>query len=350
MRDKPLIPLRPTGSLIPVVSTSGIYATKALTAFAPTTTAIAAIDELTSGALWDATLNLDLKLRTSAGTAFQDFFSSVLEKSLGEDFVRIRPYGSLGDRGCDGYRPSTGCVYQSYGAVNGATNAVTTLVRKIEDDFAKAYGDPELGPLMKEWRFAHNLSAGTPIEASLAIEALAAKHPKIKFGLIGPAAIMDASFQLPLAKLEQIIGPTQEPFHVSVEITELRKLVVALARDADSAVVASLDLRPVPVKKLEYNKLPRRWKITIEIGWQDTHVVDEYINGHPDPTVGDRIAAFFRTRYQDLKLQELDPGAIMDHLLLVIVGYGTSTHSRMIAAYALLAFLFENCEIFDRGE
>ena len=349
MSDKFPIVLSQTGGLVQNGLAPSVYGTKDLAAYG-SSYPIAAIDQLTAGALWDATLNLDLKLRTSTGTAFQDLLSTVLEKSLGDDFVRIRPFGSLGDRGCDGYRPSTGCVYQSYGALNGETNAVATLVGKIKDDFAKAYADDELGPLMKEWRFAHNLSAGTPIEASLAIDELASKHPTIKIGLVGPPAIMDSAFQLPIAKLEQIIGPTQEPFHVSVAVAELRQLVAVLARDADTVVAESVDLRPVPVKKLEYNKLPWRWKNTIEMGWKDTHVVGEYIDNHADPTIGDRIATLFRTRYKDLKLQELEPGGIMDHLLMVVVGYGTVTHPRMVAAYALLAFLFENCEIFERGE
>jgi hypothetical protein len=60
---------------------------------------------------------LELKLRRSHGEAFQAFFSEVMQKAHGSDFVRLRPYGSLGDKGCDGYRASTGHVYQCYGAI-----------------------------------------------------------------------------------------------------------------------------------------------------------------------------------------------------------------------------------------
>ena len=32
------------------------------------------------------------------GTAFQDFFSTVMEKLHGDDFIRVRPLGRMGRR------------------------------------------------------------------------------------------------------------------------------------------------------------------------------------------------------------------------------------------------------------
>ncbi len=46
---------------------------------------------------------LELKLRKCSGDAFQDFFSVTMAEAHGSDFVRVRPYGVLGDKGCDGY-------------------------------------------------------------------------------------------------------------------------------------------------------------------------------------------------------------------------------------------------------
>jgi len=47
---------------------------------------------------------LELKLRKSSGDAFQAFFSDMMEKKHSTDFVRVRAFGSIGDKGCDGYR------------------------------------------------------------------------------------------------------------------------------------------------------------------------------------------------------------------------------------------------------
>jgi hypothetical protein len=73
---------------------------------------------------------LELKLRKSIGDAFQEFFSAMMAKLHSDDFVRVRPFGSLGDKGCDGYLQSCGQVFQCYGALNPR---VAPWKRPIED-------------------------------------------------------------------------------------------------------------------------------------------------------------------------------------------------------------------------
>ena len=62
---------------------------------------------------------LELKLRKCNGDAFQDFFSTVMSRVHGDDFVRVRPMGQIGDKGCDGYLRSSGQVFACYGALDG---------------------------------------------------------------------------------------------------------------------------------------------------------------------------------------------------------------------------------------
>jgi hypothetical protein len=45
-------------------------------------------------------------MRKLNGDAFQDFFCTVMQEVHPGDFVRIRPFGKLGDKGCDGYLPT----------------------------------------------------------------------------------------------------------------------------------------------------------------------------------------------------------------------------------------------------
>lgn len=47
---------------------------------------------------------LELRLRKCNGNAFQNFFSTVMAQLHGDDFVRVRPFGKLGDKGCDDYQ------------------------------------------------------------------------------------------------------------------------------------------------------------------------------------------------------------------------------------------------------
>ena len=48
---------------------------------------------------------LRLKLKQTSGDAFQEFFTTMMAKGHGDEFVRVRPYGQ---KGCDGYLQSNG--------------------------------------------------------------------------------------------------------------------------------------------------------------------------------------------------------------------------------------------------
>ena len=77
---------------------------------------------------------LELKLRKCNGESFQDFFADVMAKVHSSDYVRVRPFGSAGDKGCDGYLQSSGQVFACYGALNGSAGRVSYLIGKMGDD------------------------------------------------------------------------------------------------------------------------------------------------------------------------------------------------------------------------
>ncbi len=131
---------------------------------------------------WQYKLSFDLKIRNAYGVAFQDFFSTVMEMAHGNDFVRVRPFGSLGDKGCDGYLSSTGSVFQCYGKLEDAPTSVATVVKKLGDDYALAAS--HLIAVMKGWHFAHNLVNGLPIEAVQKIEAMKQNFPNMSLALL----------------------------------------------------------------------------------------------------------------------------------------------------------------------
>ncbi len=48
-----------------------------------------------------------LRIYQTNATEFQSFFEDIMQKAF-PDFQKIRPYGKVGDRGNDGYRPDAG--------------------------------------------------------------------------------------------------------------------------------------------------------------------------------------------------------------------------------------------------
>lgn len=290
---------------------------------------------------------LELRLRQSHGDAFQDFFSIVMGHLHGDDFVRVRPFGKLGDKGCDGYLKSEGQLFQCYGALNGETRQVAKLTKKMTDDFGTAA--TKLAEIMREWHMVHNLIEGVPAEAITTLKALETANPKIEFGFIGLEGFAERVFMLTPQQIGSLLGPAASQSDAkNLDIATLRKLIHDLAATADTAQPEAVDLRPVPVDKLAYNQLPNHWKSLVSGGWMNAPIVSLYFERHPDPLMGDKVAALFKDKYNYFKAQHLSPGDIMAALFELVTGIGNVLPQQQVAAQALLAFLFENCDIFER--
>lgn len=289
---------------------------------------------------------LELRLRQSHGDAFQDFFSVVMGQLHGSDFVRVRAYGKLGDKGCDGYLQTTGQLFQCYGALNGEINKVATLTKKIKDDFATAKA--KLGGIMKEWHMVLNLVDGVPVAAVETLEALKAANPGIKIGLIGKEGFEERVFGLSGERIASMLGLAATPVEAkTLDVAVLRKLVDDLALSA-SPPLNSVDLNLVPVGKLIHNGLPTHWQMFVRSGWANAPIVASYFARHPDPLKGDQVGALFTQKYQSLKGQNLMPSTIMTALLELVTGQGPVLPQNQVAAQALLTHFFESCDIFER--
>jgi len=290
---------------------------------------------------------LELRMRKCNGDAFQDFFCSMMLKVHSDDFVRVRPFGQLGDKGCDGFLRSGGQVFQCYGALDGGSNnKVAYLIKKMEDDYLKAVNT--IAPIMKEWHMVHNFVDGLPVEAVEKLEEMGKKDQKRKLGFLSIEGFSERIFALPLVDIEDLLGPaatTQDT--QNLQAVELRDLIAAVAAATDEIRPTAEPIGPVPFEKLVFNKLPGHWHSLIAGGWQNAHHVAAYLNGHYDPLTGERIAQLFRNHYRYLKAQKLQPSAIMAELYEMITGIGNVTPARQVAAQAILAFLFESCDIFE---
>ncbi|HEX3430793.1 MAG TPA: ABC-three component system protein [Rhizomicrobium sp.] len=291
-------------------------------------------------------LSFELKVSRSYGIQFQDFFSTVMEKYHGTDFVRIRAFGSLGDKGCDGYVQSTGATYQCFGKSHDSSVNVQKLVDKVGDDYATAA--THLNSIMKEWHFAHNLVDGLPVNVVQKIELLRSDNPHHKFGLIGPSGLEVLVLQLSPDDLHPLLGPaaTAEDTR-NLQLEEVRDLIQNLMAKIDAKPNISGPITPVPTTKLEFNKLPAHWVGLIRLGMQNAGYVQQYIDEHRDPEVGERLAKIFGDQYRTLKLEGLAPVAIMNSLYERVTGVGSVTAQRQVAAQALLSHLFESCDIFE---
>jgi len=147
------------------------------------------------------------------------------------------------------------------------------------------------------------------------------------FGLLGPVATAEDSRNL--------------------RMDEVRDLVDALMRSIDAGPGTVGEIKPVPREKLVFNALPHHWCGLIAAASQNAPYLRQYFDQHPKPETGEDIAKAFAERYTSLKQENLLPGPIMDRLYEHITGVGSVSAQRQVAAQAILAYLFDACDIFE---
>lgn len=230
--------------------------------------------------------------------------------------------------------------------MNGAKDKVNYIIGKMKEDFEKA--KEKLSSIMKEWHMVHNLVDGLPIDAVQTLDKLKAANPQIHFGFIGLEGFEARINSLDDAVIGQLLGPvaTNEDAQ-NLHVEELRDLIKGLVDATDKSKPNLEEIVPVPVDKLDANDLPNHWKSIIAGGWQNAHIVAAYIDQHTDPLIGENIANIFNERYEYLKAQDLEPATIMDALYEFVAGLGSVAPARQVASQALLAHLFESCDIFE---
>lgn len=289
-------------------------------------------------------LALELKLRRLYGTAFQDFFSDLMQRRYSSDFVPTRPYGARGDKGCDGYLLSSGELFQCYGKVDDAAFNVASTTEKIVDDFGKA--KTNFGQIMKHWRFVHNLIDGVPSEVITTISNLT-NGSAFQWGIAGREWFMDTMFALKEPDIVSFLGPAANvEDSYGLDVNEVKELLAGLTQ-GDEAPLDEGDPRPVPVDKLDFNHLNNDWRAFIRAGSPNSTHVKKYCDRHPNFEFEKLVARKFNDKYKELKAQQLEPDAIMAELFHRTAGEGIISPRRYIATQAVLAHVFDACDIFE---
>lgn len=129
------------------------------------------------------TLQFVSRIYLLAGIEFQTFVERLLSEKY-DDFDRVRPYGSLGDGGNDGYQRKEGIFYQVYSPLDPKERAYEAA-EKLEGDFEKLYLKWNHITEIREFNFIYNDKyLGTNIVIEEARSKLGTKYPAVVFNII----------------------------------------------------------------------------------------------------------------------------------------------------------------------
>jgi hypothetical protein len=275
------------------------------------------------------------------GTEFQNFFGDLMERRFPEgDFIRVRPWGNTGDRKNDGYLTSQRTLFQVY-----APNEMKELeaLRKIDEDFNGAL--PYWEQYFETWIFVHNARQGPGPGVAKKLLDLHQEHRDISVKLWGFEDLRRELFQMSEEDIAALLGPapSQRDF-LKVGFEDLKAVLQFISRQA---VPSTPDLQRVPRDKVEINKLSEETEALISAGRHKSSLVGKFLKRYPDPEYGDQIVQAFEAKYHELRSDNLDPDSIFRELQIFAGGERTREPKHQAAVLSVLAYLFDQCDIFE---
>ncbi len=289
-----------------------------------------------------ATMLLKEKLATVYGNAFEDFFHELMS-SADDTYVPVRTAGRLGDMSADGLSLHRGRLYACYGPqVLSERDAPRKVLGDIEGAVRKRAGQ------FAEFVFVHNDLRGLHPLVSAVLADAAARFPEIRFANFGFTRFRDVLLALPEATIEDVLGtplPAQ-PLVFAVDMEELAPLLERLRRERLHADPGAPVL-PVSQMKMEHNSITGDARDVLNAGMKSYPIVEQYYQQDRRVPEEDEAAAGFRAEFARIRQRTENADELLWQLEQYILGNASPDYRSRRAAYAVLAYFFVKCYIFD---
>lgn len=280
-----------------------------------------------------------------SGSEFEAYVTSVLER-FHDDFVNPSPAGTLGDGGCDGLAERGTILYACYGQ-RPRRNAERELEAKLRSDFARGL---ESWDTFTTWRFVTNAPAGP--ESLKALTTLQASHDgasdrPLSLRLWNSQRLWTEIVSTLDVAVLNLLFPGA-PGTANVELADLLPLLEALGGASDGPAETGGRVAPVPVTKMDYNALADGSRIEFNAGRLLAPRIERWYSELADPDLSDRHGDQFRALYRSARDTVNDPTEILERLYVAVAGSDFRLDAkRANATYAVVAFFFDSCHIFE---
>lgn len=273
------------------------------------------------------------------GDTFQTFFERLMGLAYKADFMACRPWGKIGDRKNDGFLKSDRRLFQVYAPYE---MEATKAIAKIKEDFegAKIHWSKHFD----KWSFVHNAADGLPPHVHALILDFQNGNAGIALEPWGLDELRVVFRRLSSDDLATWFGPPiTEETKTNLGFKDLQVVLESLTA---KAAPANATVKDVPAGKIEANDLSESASCLIKNGMAKAPLVSAFFDDWHDETLGERLAASFRTEYARLRAS-LHPNRIFSELQAWAGGVQRGTPEHEMAVVAVLAYYFERCEIFE---
>jgi len=216
-------------------------------------------------------------------------------------------------------------------------------VSKAKSDYL---GAVEKWPALKEWTFVSNYMGVVPAPVTHALEGLSADGAVV-VKYFGWQRFEHHLLEMDEEVVQDLIGEipmTEDYIH----------LQPAVVQEVVNSVAAAFSLKylgettaPVPSRKLEINKIPECHAAAIKNGLLGRDVVQSCVLQNVDASLATRLYVAFHEKYKELRAEGFDAGQMVDKLYDFALAGRLESTAQMTAAWAVIAYLFEKCSIFE---
>lgn len=288
-----------------------------------------------------------LRLHKSNGNQFQDLFNDLMTRSQG-GYVAVKPWGSHGDRGNDGYVPAELRFFQLY-APSSEANPVTSCSKAV-GDFSKL---EEAYPNLKHYHFVMNDKfQGIPAPVAESLGKL--KQGKSTLGDCSPIGAYELRSRFEALSQEQqilIVGDLPAFIPKQLDLSILGVILKELADTVDDSV--HLDRIDLPAEfdaKAEFNGFTSVVKSRLTQYARRSHLVDKMLS-HRDSSWLQTISEEVRQRYIDTP-DDATPDERFWLLSESLIPEFAKAHSHTLKAFReasllVIAKYFEACDVFE---
>lgn len=142
------------------------------------------------------------KCHECSPTDFQTLFEDIITRANSE-FIKVRPYGNIGDRKCDGlfYADGNSTVFQVY---SPDELKQAEVIEKIDEDLDGAV--LHWGDTLKKWVFVYNARRGLAPDIPKILQQKQSQYPNVKLDQWSNDKLWEMTRELNIQKRSEILG------------------------------------------------------------------------------------------------------------------------------------------------
>lgn len=300
-----------------------------------------------------------LRVHEAKGTQYEDLYVKIMNYRYPGDFIPIAPYGNVGDRKNDGYRPSGGLYSQVYAPNDPEhSRSIVTAAKKAQDDFDGLKDQWHQTRPIQQYRFVFNDAyRGCPPDVALACEKIAQDHEIESIPFLAKD-LEDELMQLAEDQILEVIGAPIPETH-SIPSIDYEVLSEVISHVLDNPVAVSQDsklIAPEFNKKIQFNGLCSVIGDTLRTAARQTDAIDDYFelnSAFAKQELRDKLNAIYH-KYKSTDGSDDRPTSadlafwqVIEEIIPDQYQSQTAYIRAQSSAFVVVAYYFESCDVFE---